>query len=160
MKTGSNILLILVLLMMVSCDQKRTFDEYKSFSGEWHKDSVAVFDIPDIDTTGKYNLFVNLRANSAYPFNNIFLIVSMEHPGRLTQVDTLEYQMADAEGNMLGDGFSDVKESKLFYKENVRFKKGRYRMKVRHAVRESGKVDGVASLKGITEVGFRIESVE
>jgi hypothetical protein len=30
--------------------------------------------------------------------------------------------MTDPDGALLGDGFSDIKESKLFYKENVRFR--------------------------------------
>lgn len=160
MKTRSSLALLLLTITLVSCDKTREFDEYKTIRNEWHKDSIVSFDLPELDTVKKHNLFVNLRANSAYPFNNIFLIVTLEHPGRMTNVDTLEYQMADAEGRLLGDGFTDIKESKLFYKENVRFKKGQYRVKIRHAVRESGQVKGVASLKGITEVGFRIESAE
>ncbi len=43
-----------------------------------------------------------LGHNDDYQFNNLFLIVSMEQPGGLTKVDTLEYQMADAEGNFIG----------------------------------------------------------
>ena len=68
--------------------------------------------------------------------------------------------MADAEGNMLGNGFSDIKESQLYYREKMKFKKGNYKIHIRHAVRETGKVTGVDELKGITDVGFRIESLE
>jgi gliding motility-associated lipoprotein GldH len=74
----------------------------------------------------------------------------------LTKVDTLEYEMADAEGNLLGNGFTDIKESKLFYKENVKFR-GKYKVNIKQAVRQSGKISGVDALEGITDVGFRIE---
>lgn len=151
---------LLVIFLLLSCDKKRVFDDYRTIEKQWHKDSVVSFDLPEVDVNKKYNLFINLRANRDYPFNNIFLIVLMEHPGKTTTADTLEYQMADENGNMLGDGFSDIKESKLFYKENVRFKKGAYRVKIRHAVRETGKISGPPALKGISEVGFRIESIE
>ncbi len=145
------------MICLASCDKTRVFDEYKSVGKTWHKDSIVSFDLPEMDTLKSYNLFVNLRANNDYPFNNLFLIVSMDHPGRLTKVDTLEYLMADPDGKLLGDGFTDIKESKLFYKENVKFKKGTYKVRIRHAVRESGKISGVDALNGITEVGFRIE---
>ncbi|MBP6460778.1 MAG: gliding motility lipoprotein GldH, partial [Crocinitomicaceae bacterium] len=61
--------------------------------------------------------------------------------------------------SLLGDGFTDIKESKLFYKENVRFR-GKYKVYVKQAVRETGKVPGVELLEGITDVGFRIEKKE
>jgi gliding motility-associated lipoprotein GldH len=160
MSLKHNLLFFFAAVLLVSCDKKRVFDEYKSVGNVWHKDSVVTFDLPEIDTTKAYNLFVNIRDNNNYPYNNLFLIVSMDHPGGLTKVDTLEYQMADDEGNLLGNGFSDIKESALFYKEKVKFKKGKYQVRIRQAVRESGKVAGVKELKGISDVGFRIESLQ
>ena len=135
------------------------FDEYKSVGNAWHKDSIVTFNLPELDSTKRYNLFINLRANNAYKFNNLFLIVALEMPNGFTKVDTLEYQMADPDGTLLGDGFSDIKESKLFYKENVRFR-SKYKVSIKQAVRENGKVPGVKALDGITEVGFRIEKKE
>jgi gliding motility-associated lipoprotein GldH len=88
------------------------------------------------------------------------VIVSLEQPGGVTKVDTLEYQMADADGNLLGNGFTDIKESKLYYKERQRFKKGIYKVHIRQAARKTGKVTGVEKLEGITEVGFRIEKTD
>jgi len=73
--------------------------------------------LPKLDTTKQYNLFLNIRDNNNYPFNNLFLIVSLEQPDKITKVDTLEYQMANPDGTLLGDGFTDVKESKLFIKK-------------------------------------------
>ncbi|HLA55829.1 MAG TPA: gliding motility lipoprotein GldH [Flavobacterium sp.] len=160
MTLRNSILLVLVAILLFSCDKKRVFDEYKSVGDVWHKDSIMTYDLPEIDTTKTYNLFVNVRDNDDYPFNNLFLIVSLDQPDGRTLVDTLEYEMADPEGNLLGNGFSDIKESKLFYKQKVKFKKGSYKIRVKQAVRETGKVAGVESLKGITEVGFRIESTE
>jgi gliding motility-associated lipoprotein GldH len=152
-------LLLLVVILFSSCDKKRVFDDYKSVGSDWHKDSIVTFNLPELDSTKRYNLFVNLRANNNYQFNNLFLIVALELPNGFTKVDTLEYQMADPDGTLLGDGFSDIKESKLFYKENVRFK-SKYKVYIKQAVRENGKVPGVTALDGITEVGFRIEKKE
>lgn len=148
-------------LMLVSCDKKRVFDQYKSVGGAWHKDSIVSFDLPELNQKSRYDLFVTIRDNNDYPFNNLFLIVKMKQPNKTTIVDTLEYQMAEADGSLLGDGFTDVKESKLFYKENVPFNlKGNYKVSIQQANRQTGKITGVTKLEGITEVGFRIESKE
>ena len=159
MRIKNSVFLLLVLTLFFSCDKKRVFDEYKSVGSAWHKDSIVTFNLPELNSTKKYNLFVNLRANNNYPFNNIFLIVAIERPNGFTKVDTLEYLMANPDGSLLGDGFTDIKESKLFYKEKVRFR-GNYKVHLKQAVRENGRVPGVTALEGITDVGFRIEKID
>lgn len=156
MRIKNSGILLLAAILLFSCDKKRVFDEYKSVGSAWHKDSVVTFDLPVLDSTKRYNLFVNLRDNNNYPFNNLFLIVAIEAPSGFTKVDTLEYAMANPDGTLLGNGFSDIKESKLFYKEDVKFR-GKYKVHIKQAVRESGKIPGVQALEGITDVGFRIE---
>lgn len=161
MKIKNSILLLLVALLVISCDKNRVFDEYKSVGNSWHKDSIVSFELPQFEEAKNFNLFVTIRDNNDYPFNNLFLIVSIEQPNKKVLVDTLEYEMAQADGTLLGDGFTDVKESKLFYKENVKFNlKGKYKVNIQHANRQTGKVPGVLKLKGISEVGFRVESIQ
>jgi gliding motility-associated lipoprotein GldH len=161
MSLKSSFLFILITGLLISCDKKRVFDEYKSVGSAWNKKTVVSFDLPKLDTLKKYNLYVNLRANDDYKFNNLFLIVSLEQPNGLTKVDTLEYQMADVDGTLLGEGFSDLKESKLIYKEKVQFKASENnKVLIKQVVRQTGKVVGVENLEGITEVGFRIESLD
>jgi len=159
MRIRNSALLILVVILFFSCDKKRVFDEYKSVGMAWDKDSIISFNLPELDSTKRYNLFVTLRDNNNYPFNNLFLIVGIEMPNGFTKVDTLEYQMANPDGSLMGDGFSDIKENKLFFKEKVRFR-GKYKVHLKQAVRENGKVGGVKALEGITEVGFRIENLD
>lgn len=159
MRIKNSVLLLLVTVLLFSCDKKRVFDEYKSVGDAWNKDSIVTFDLPQLDSTKRYDLFVNLRDNNNFKYNNIFLIVSLESRNGYTKVDTLEYQMANPDGSLLGNGFTDLKESKLYYKENVRFR-GKYKVHIKHAVRETGKIPGIKLLDGITEVGFRIEKKE
>ncbi len=159
MKLKNSVLILLVSVFFLSCDDKRVFDEYKSVGSAWHKDSVVSFNLPELDSTKKYDLFLNIRDNNNYPFSNLFLIVSLEKPNGYTKVDTLEYEMAASDGTLLGNGFTDIKESKLYYKENVKFR-GKYKLHIKQAVREGGKVPGVTQLEGITEVGLRIEKKE
>jgi gliding motility-associated lipoprotein GldH len=161
-KIMRNKVLFLVLvfsLLMVSCDSKRIYDDYKSVPDEWNKDSIMSFKIHPPDSINPYNLFVNLRNTNKYKYSNIFLIVEMVFPHGKTIKDTLEYRMADPSGKLLGAGLMDVKENKLWYKEDVVFNEsGEYTVNIQHAMRENGKVNGVTSLEGITDIGFRIES--
>ena len=161
MSLKSSILLIIIAGLYISCDKKRVFDEYQSVGSAWNMKKEVIFELPKMDTLKKYNLFINLRANDDYKFNNLFLIVSLEQPNGLTKVDTLEYEMADVDGTLLGEGFSDIKESKLYYKESVKFKASENnKIHIKQAVRQTGKIEGVQDLEGITEIGFRVESLE
>ncbi len=163
MRTTRNSLVVLGLLtLFCSCDRRRVFDEYKAMDGKWNKDSIVSFSFEQKDTVARYNMFINIRNNNSYPYNNLFLIVQMQEPGtKVVKVDTLEYLMANADGSLMGEGFSDVKESKLWYKPNAIFPKpGKYTVSIQQAVRKGGEVPGVQELEGVTEVGFRIESTE
>ena len=144
--------------MVFSCDSKQIFDEYKSVPNQWNKDSLISFTVTPPDSTNLYNLFINIRNTSDFKFNNLFLIAEMNFPNGKTITDTLEYQMAKPNGELLGEGFTDVKENKLWYKEGVRFDEiGDYSIIIQHAMRNNGEVNGVDNLTGITDVGFRIE---
>ncbi|GAA3572975.1 gliding motility lipoprotein GldH [Snuella lapsa] len=155
----NSIFVFFLIISFVSCDSNRVFDVYKPVSANgWHKDSIVSFEVSPPDSIQAYNLFVNLRNTNAYKFNNLFLIVEMVFPHGKTIKDTLEYRMADPSGKLLGDGYTDVKENKLWYKEQVVFNEsGAYTVNIQHAMRENGKVNGVVNLEGVTDVGFRIE---
>lgn len=157
----NSFLLFFVAFGLVSCDKSQVFDEYHTFEDGWKKSSIINFVFEQEASKKPYNLFINIRNNDSYEFSNLFLIVKMEEPDGLVKVDTLEYQMANPDGTLLGEGFSDVKESKLWYKEKAIFpKKGKYKVSMQQAVRQTGKIKGVEKLDGITEIGFRIESLE
>lgn len=155
------IVLCLLFLTSVACDSKSVFDDYETVPEVWNKDKTISFKVSPPDSTKAYNLFVNLRNTNAYKYNNLFLIVEMNFPHGKSIVDTLEYKMAKPNGEFLGTGLSSVKENKLWYKEGVVFNEsGEYTVKIKHAMRENGEVNGVANLEGITDIGFRIEKTE
>ena len=105
----------------MACDSNQVFDVYESVPNKWHKDSVISFKVNPPDSTNPYNLYVNLRNTNDYKYNNLFLIVEMVFPHGRTIKDTLEYRMAAPSGKLLGSGFTDVKENKLWYKDQVIF---------------------------------------
>ena len=155
----SNFILILAIssLCFWSCDSKMVYDEYKSVN-QWNKDSIVSFDIGELDSLKAYNLFINIRNNSEFKYSNLYLITEIQFPKGKVISDTLEYEMARPDGEWLGTGFGDVKENKLWYKENIQFNEtGTYTFKVKQAMRRNGDVDPISDLEGIKDVGLRIE---
>ncbi|MDY7396545.1 gliding motility lipoprotein GldH [Aureibaculum sp. 2210JD6-5] len=153
--------LLIVLILLISCTNNLVFDQYKSMpNAEWHKDSIVKFEFNPIDTVSRNNLYINLRNNNDYGYSNLFLIVGIDFPNNYKVVDTLEYEMTDAEGKFLGEGFTDLKENPLEFKTNVIFPTtGTYTFSIQHAMRKSGEVDGITLLNGVTDVGLKIEKM-
>lgn len=158
----SSFLFALVLLIGVSsCNDNAVFDEYKNVTTAWNEKDVVEFKVNLKDTIKPYNLFINIRNTNDYKFNNLFLVVEMDFPNGRILKDTLEYRMAYKTGKLMGEGISSIKTNKLWYKEAVRFnEEGDYTVKIQQAMRKNGAVNGITNLQGVTDVGFRIETIE
>ncbi len=155
----SKIWFVLVLsLTIVSCTSSIVKSEYKATdNGYWNKDDVLEFNFSEIDTLQQHHMFINVRNDETFQYNNLFLIAELNFPDGNTVTDTLEYDMALPDGTWLGQGQGSLKENKLWYKENIVFPtSGVYTLRVSHAMRKNGNVNGVENLEGITDVGFEI----
>jgi len=155
------VLLAILGCLVLSCDSNRVYDEYQTIPSTWNKDSIVTFNLKTIDSVKPYNVFINIRNNSDFDYSNLFLIAQIKFPQGKVITDTLEYEMAAPNGEWLGTGFGDVKESKLWYKQNVIFEEtGNYKFSLQQAMRKNGDEEGIENLEGITEVGFRIEDIQ
>ncbi|MGB3775373.1 MAG: gliding motility lipoprotein GldH [Leeuwenhoekiella sp.] len=153
----SIILTLLIVLFFASCDHA-TYHTNKDLPKAWHKDSAVVFKVKELDSLQPYNLFITLRNDNRYSYSNLYLITHMQFPNGRTLADTLEYTMANPDGSWLGTGFGDLKENKLWYRENVNFNEnGTYTFTVRQAMRRNGEARPITELQGIHDVGLRIE---
>lgn len=147
-----------MMVVLVSCNSNMVKSEYRATDGGfWNKDDVLEFTFSELDTVQEHDLFINVRNDETFPYNNLFLIAELNFPDGNTVTDTLEYEMALPDGTWLGKGYGSLKESKLWYKENIVFPtSGVYTLRVSHAMRKNGSVNGVINLEGITDVGFEI----
>ena len=80
-----------LLLLFFACDEKQFFSEYKELDGTWKKSDTLRFTFEQKDTVNPYHLFLNVRNNNDYPFNNMYLIVTLKEPGKkpTIKIDTL-----------------------------------------------------------------------
>jgi len=151
-------LLFLVIpagLMLSSCDKTVVFDKYKAIpDSEWHKDSLVVFNIPVEDTLQSHNLLVNIRNETSYNFSNLWLFIEILQPDGEMLTDTFEIVLADPSGKWLGEGISGLKTRQTIFRRNVKLPvSGTYTVKLQHGMRQD-------VLKGVHDVGFRIEKVK
>ena len=143
----------LLVFSILACYNDSVFNKYKTIpKGEWHRDSLVLFQVQVNDTLQNHNLFINVRNDIEYKYSNLWLFVEIIQPGDTTAVkDTFEFTLADPTGKWLGHGFGGVKTNEMLYKGNVYFPvSGDYEIQIQHGMR--GKL-----LDGITDIGFRVE---
>ena len=158
LKMPKVLFVFLIFVLMVSCGEGLVKSEFQSTdNGMWVKDNLIEFTFSEMDTIQVHDMFINVRNDNSFPYNNLFLIANLEFPDGESVTDTLEYEMALPDGTWLGKGYGSIKENKLWYKENIVFaSSGVYTLRVSHAMRKNGDVNGVINLEGITDVGFEI----
>lgn len=161
-KANKFLSLLILLLVGYSCTSGPVFTKYKAISNSaWVLNEHVSFDFSVTDTIAKRNLFIHIRSNKEYKYSNLFLITELVFPNKTRIIDTLEYKMAAPSGKYLGTGFTEVKENKLFYKEEKVFPfSGNYTFNVRQAMRKNGFSEGLKTLEGVSDVGFSIEKTK
>ncbi|PQJ77142.1 gliding motility lipoprotein GldH [Polaribacter glomeratus] len=153
---------LILFLFLVSCNDKIEFTQYKSVSSSsWQANKNISFEFDVVDTILPKDLFINIRNTNAYPFSNLYVITELNFPNGNKIVDTLQYEMTDETGAFLGKGFAEIKENKLYYKEQKVFpKSGKYLLNIRHAMRKNGAVNVIPFLEGVQDVGLSIEKIK
>lgn len=149
----------MLLLGIISCSDRVEFTKYQSLSNaSWEANKSISFEFDITDTISPKNLFINIRNNKDYAYSNLYVITELNFPNGAKVIDTLQYEMADNSGRYLGEGFTDIKENKLFYKEEKVFPiSGKYTFNIRHAMRKNGAINSIPLLAGLQDVGFSIE---
>ena len=149
----------MLLLGIISCSDRVEFTKYQSLSNaSWEANKSISFEFGITDTISPKNLFINIRNNKDYAYSNLYVITELNFPNGDKVIDTLQYEMADNSGRYLGEGFTDIKENKLFYKEEKVFPiSGKYTFNIRQAMRKNGAINSIPLLEGLQDVGFSIE---
>jgi gliding motility-associated lipoprotein GldH len=152
---GILVLLAFYALLVSSCDSKRYFEENKTLEkGLWKREDRVRFTVPVTDTVARYDFFLNVRNDGEYPFSNLYFFIQTLFPDGKTARDTVEVRLADDYGKWLGTGMSSMKYNRFLFQEKVRLPlRGNYTFTFEQAMR-------VPELKGIRDIGLRIEKAE
>jgi gliding motility-associated lipoprotein GldH len=119
---------------------------------EWKSNFKPQFAFDITDTLASYQLFLILRHNDRYNYNNIWLNVFIKGPDNKVQKFQVEKLLATNASGWLASGMDDIYEHRLQLTETpIQLKKpGRYIFSFEQIMRED-------PLQNIMDVGFRIE---
>lgn len=148
------ICLIVALACMLAChDANHVWQEQQSIDGcNWSSSDALHYHIQVDDTVSLFNLFIDVRNRTDYPFSNLYLFVTAQAPTGATSTDTVDYTLAKDNGEWTGKGMmSKFKDNRFPYRTNIRFPvKGEYLITVKQGMRRD-------SLPGIANIGIRLE---
>lgn len=142
------------MIVCLSCSDKGTTTDIKNVNSKWNKNQKLAFKLTADDTEKAKNIIFVIRNNNDYPYSNLRLIVNFESPKKEIKTDTLNYILAKPNGEWIGTGFGETKETLFQYKLNYKFpEKGVYNISVTQAMRKD-------ILPGIEDLGVKIESAK
>lgn len=152
------LLFLLCTFTLISCNTIDLYEKSVSIPGHsWKSSYQPAFTFTIKDTISPYQLFLILRHNDKYNFNNIYINLSVKAPGQ-DSAKTLRCDLrlaTDAEG-WLASGMDDIYEHRIdlnpYLIENdisLR-KKGDFTFNIEQIMRED-------PLNNVLNVGLRIE---
>ncbi len=130
-----------------SCSTNVVYSETVAFNDEqWDVIESASFEFPVTDTIERHKLNFLLRHTSAYPYSNLFLLIQTTMPDGLNIVDTVEYLLANAYGEWIGNKGSNLWSCDLQYRKEIIFPvSGTYQISVTHGMR-TNKLQGIRDI--------------
>ena len=150
----------IVTVIFLGCNDNILYREFINLGNSWSLNKKVRFTIDKtfFSTENEYDIYIHLRNNNEYQYNNIFLIGIIKDSIKIIEKDTLEYAMADSEGKWLGKGFLSLKESKLWWKSNYRFTEvNSLTFEIDQVTRKNGSQYQDEDLNGIIDIGLSIE---
>lgn len=156
-KLLNSILLLLCIIVTIACNDlnKMSFHQYHTIDGEWERKDTLRFDVPPTDSMQTVQLFAEVRNARNYAFADLYLVVRQNLADSLKwQTDTIHIQLADSLGRWTGLGGANYFQSSQ-YVRSIRLPLHPF-----HATIFVSQGLKDEKLKGITNVGVRIERVQ
>ena len=150
----------LIAVLLTGCMPSPYYQQtYPIPENAWNNHFIPTFKFEIPDTNAAYKMFFLIRHTDAYPFSNIWLVVSIKQPGDSTfQKVRMEVPLAEQSGKWLGNGMGEIWEQLMpvNYQMNEggisKFlkKKGKYEIKLEQNMR-------LNPLPEVLQAGLRIE---
>ena len=143
---------IVLIILLGSCTGKTLYHENVDFpKGYWSSTDTLHFKVLVADTLSPCNITLLMRNKGAYPFSNLYVVVTTQAPSGAVLTDTIEFILASPRGEWLGKGFGDVWQNEKRYKTAIRFPNtGIYSFSIRQIMRPD-------QLPGVMDFGLRID---
>lgn len=141
-KRTSNICLLIVCLLTISCQQNTLYHSYQPVSVTgWYKNDTLVYSLPQALPNQPYTYELGIRHKDSYPYRDIWLTINQ---------DTLHLYLADSIGNWIGNGIGEIRQSAFPIQVSTLPQDSIKEFHITHIMRDQ-------PLNGILNIGLKIE---
>jgi gliding motility-associated lipoprotein GldH len=150
-----NCLLLIVYCLLFSCDSNRVYEDNVEFKDRtWKISEPAQLEFDILDTTKRYNLYMDVRNSLDYPYSRLFVNYNLIDPtgAEVSKKMITEYLFDQKSGKPNGNsGLGDVYDHQFLFLQKHSFSKiGKYKVKFEQFMRQD-------TLQGVLAVGLRVE---
>jgi len=138
-----------LLLLLTACSEPYVYYENINIPNEkWTADNPLTYTLNILDTTTTQEIGFTIRYNNNYDYQLLYFFIYTSLPNGKQVVDTVSCYLFQPDGKPYGKG-NRIKELNVTYGTLVFPQKGKYTMKVKHAMRTD-------TVKGINSIGMFI----
>ncbi len=147
--------IFLSLFLLASCDSNRIYEDNIEFKDRsWKITEPAQLEFDIVDTTQRYNLYMDVRNSLDYPYSRLFVNYNLVDPTgtEVSKKMITEYLFDQKTGKPKGSsGLGDIYDHQFLFLEKHSFSKlGKYKIKFEQFMRQD-------TLQGVLAVGLRVE---
>jgi gliding motility-associated lipoprotein GldH len=143
-----------LMITLWSCNKLDSFEKTVYFpEHQWYSKNQPSFQFEIADTISRYHIFVVIRHEDAYHYNNLWLNVITTAPNEKSNIQKVNLQLANNTTGWLGSGMDDVFDHRIRITNNpIQLKKGVYQFSLQQVMREN-------PLPAILNAGIRVEKI-
>lgn len=144
----------LMLVAFSACSKLDVYEKTAPFpSFEWNSAFKPQFTFTITDTNSLYNIYVVVRHEDSYHYNNLWVNVTTKAPNTPATTQQLEIILASNGKGWLGSGIDDIFSHRIrITQAPVKLKKGDYYFSLQQIMREN-------PLQSVLNAGIRVEKV-
>jgi len=147
--------LICLTVTLAGCGTLDVYEKTTPFPNhEWKTSNKPSFTFTIEDTVSAYHIFVILRHEDAYHYNNIWMNITTQAPGDSARIQQVNITLADNKKGWLGTGMDDVFDHRArITRLPIKLKKGNYTFTLQQNMREE-------PLQFMLNAGIRVEKIK
>ena len=148
------ILAVCLISTLWSCNKLDSFEQTVFFpEHQWASKNQPSFQFEVKDTVASYNIYVVIRHEDAFHFNNLWLNIITTAPSEKSNTQKVNLQLANNATGWLGSGMDDVFDHRIRITSSpIHLKKGIYQFSLQQIMRED-------PLPSILNAGIRVEKI-
>jgi gliding motility-associated lipoprotein GldH len=145
------LILIPGLMLLTACGESAKYSNSIEFEdGVWNYDQHFENTFEISDTSGRFNLVLDINHSRDYPFQNVYMNIHTHFPDDTEITDMLSIDFADRSGVWHGNCRSDYCDLRVYLQQNIGFREaGEYRVVFEQYTRRE-------DLRGIQSMEFKI----